>query len=303
MSNDPRLTLFALPKPMIGDARRLQRNAFSSWARLRPEIEVFLLGDETGIREAADEFGFHHLADLRRNQWGTPLLHDGFARIRERSRTSLLGYVNADILFGRDLVSAIGNLQRMTSNRFLAIGQRWESELQQDVTTWEAERLEQWIGSQRGQVPVASVVCKDYFLFPRHLYQELPAFAVGRGNWDNWMVYQAHRQGHPVVDLSAHVTAVHQPHQHQHSGGRIKAYVSGPEARENQRLAGGRHLVVGSHASHRMDAQGRIARMGWHLPGRVISDIPRFLQLLSSFRNVPVTTARVPGESSSQVDV
>ena len=40
----------------------------------------------------------------------------------------------------------------------------------------------------------------DYFLFPRHLFAEIPEFAIGRAGWDNWMIYQARRQGWPVVD-------------------------------------------------------------------------------------------------------
>lgn len=284
MESAPLLTLFSLPKPMAGEAERLQRNAFSSWQRLLPQIEVLLIGDEPGIQDAAAEFGFQHIPNVKRNSQHTPLLNDAFVQAKTQSRAAILAYFNADILIGADLLRTVSALKECGKNRFLAIGRRWESQLVDSIEDWSEDKLQEWLTLQRQSAPSASVVCKDYFVFPRHLYSEIPAFAVGRGNWDNWMVYHAHRTGTPVVDITYGFTAVHQPHGHRHSGGRLNAYVSGEEAKENQRLAGGRHLIVGSHANYWLDSQLRLNHLGWQLPGRVAGDIPRFLKLLATFR-------------------
>ncbi len=276
------LCLFSIPKPLQGPSERLQRNAFESWRRLGPSVEVVLLGDEFGVAEAAREFDFLHWPNLNRNPHGTPLLSDAWSAVRQATTARQFLYTNADILFDQCLVQAAMALDAWPMNRYLAIGQRIESDLESEIQNWSDEQFRDWIGRQQSERPRASVVCKDYFLFPRHLYLSIPDFAVGRGNWDNWMVFQAHRQGIPVVDLTEQVVALHQPHDHQHSGGRRQAYVVGDEARENQRLAGGRHLLVGSHASHYLREHGQVVPIGWRWIPRATSDIPRFVDLLRS---------------------
>jgi hypothetical protein len=267
---------------MEGEAERLQLNAFESWRRLAPSVEVVLVGSGTGLAETARAFGFLHLPQVRTNRHGTPLVSDAIAQTRNAVAANLLLYSNADIIFTRDLLEVLQAVRRWSRNRFVGMGQRWESDLQEDFRDWSEARMADWIADLRRVGRRASIVCKDYFLFPRHLYLEIPDFAVGRGNWDNWMIYQAHRQGVPVVDLSRQLTAIHQPHGHRHCGGRRQAYVVGEEAVENQRLAGGRHLVLGSHASHFLDEAGQMRPMGLRWLGRATADAPRFLELLKT---------------------
>jgi hypothetical protein len=274
------LCLFSIPKPFRGASERLQQNALDSWRRLGSRVEVVLLGGEAGVAEAAREFGFLHCPKLSCNAQGTPLISDAWNTVRQATNARQFLYTNADILFEQNLLTAAEVLDSWPANRYLAIGQRIESDLGEDVRGWSNEQLQDWIRRQRREREKASVVCKDYFLFPRHLFLDVPDFAVGRGNWDNWMVYHAHRSGIPVVDLTRAVVALHQPHDHRHSGGRRQAYVVGDEARENQRLAGGRHLLVGSHASHFLNDQGQVMPMGWRWVPRALSDVPRFVNLL-----------------------
>jgi hypothetical protein len=284
------LCLFSIPKPMNGEAERLQHNAFESWRRLGDTLQVILLGNDPGVAGAAAHYGFSHLPELITNALGTPLVSDALARVRQHSDADWLLYTNADILFDNSLSTAVAALRNHVGSRFLGIGQRLESDLSVDLRSWSDAEMSEWMAAQRRAGQWASVVCKDYFLFPRHVYQNIPDFAVGRGNWDNWMVYQAHRWGMPVIDMTAHLTAVHQPHGHNHSGGRRLAYVAGAEARENQRLARGRHLLVGSHASHYLDSQGKLKPMGWRWLPRAAKDTPRFVQLLRSLIQSPTAS-------------
>ena len=59
------LTLFSAPKPFT-DAHIdiIQRNAIESWVRL-PDVQVLLLGQETGLEGAARELGATHLPGVR----------------------------------------------------------------------------------------------------------------------------------------------------------------------------------------------------------------------------------------------
>jgi len=290
-----RVCLFSIPKAMTGEAECLQHNAFESWRRLGSVLDVVLVGDEAGVATAAREFGFVHVPKLKCNSLGTPLISDAFDQARTASTAPWLLYANADIMFFGDLLEAVASLRQWPAARFLAMGQRLESDSSVDIRAWSDSQLSEWSALQKQTCRPASVVCKDYFLFPRHLYRDIPPFAVGRGNWDNWVVYQAHKSGTPVIDLSGRVTAIHQPHGHGHCGNRRLAYVSGLEAKENQRLAGGRHLLMGSHASHFLDPQGQVRRMHWRWLVRAFQDTPRFASLLKNLlAPTPVDSASPP---------
>lgn len=278
----PLATLWAIPKAMEGSSEQLQRNAFRSWRALLPSIDVVLVGNEKGLAESAAEFGFRHTADVRRNQLGTPLVNSALDSVRHLSAAPVFVYSNADIIFGNDLIETLRHLQQCPSNRFLGIGQRWESSLVESCEDWTDDQIAAWLKQQRRTAARASILCKDYFIFPRHLYLQMPDFAVGRGNWDNWMVHQALVSGAPIVELTQRITAVHQPHNHAHVGGRGLTYFAGVEAKENQRLAGGTHWLSGSHATHFLNAQNQLQAVGMKMWSRAWQDAPRFAKLVRS---------------------
>ncbi len=128
---------------------------------------------------------------------------------------------------------------------------------------------------------LSSNVCKEYFVFNRDLYPDLPPFAIGRGNWDNWMIHSAKQNQLPVVNISDLVTAIHQAHDYSHTGfGRFKCYVSGVEAKENKRLARGRHLISGSTATWRLAESGLRRERPLLINPEFWTDIPRFMRLM-----------------------
>jgi hypothetical protein len=100
----------------------------------------------------------------------------------------------------------------------------------------------------------------DFFLFPAACYTEVPAFAIGRAGWDNWMIYKARRENWPVIDCTPSVMIVHQNHDYSHLPGG-QAHHTLPETDENIRLAGGeaavRYTILDS--THRL-VNGRLAR-------------------------------------------
>lgn len=98
----------------------------------------------------------------------------------------------------------------------------------------------------------------DYFVFPRGLFDPVPPFLIGRAGLDNWLVWRACASGHPVVDATRSVVAIHQSHDYSHTrGGRAGAY-SGAEALRNRQLAGGKEHLYSLHdATHRLRPLGR----------------------------------------------
>jgi hypothetical protein len=233
------ITIFTAPKPFSQPHIRLiQRNALRSWLALGAEVEVFLVGAESGMAEVAAEFGVRQLGDVERNEQGTPLVSSIFSLARQSSQSPLLAYLNADIMTLPDFLATARQVSAQVQ-QFLILGRRWDLDVRQELefgTGW-AGRLEQDI-AQRGRLhrPAGS----DYFIFPRALFAEMPAFAIGRAGWDNWMIYRAREQGWPVVDVTPEMKVIHQDHDYSHLPGGQPHYKL-PETDRNVALAGGQH--------------------------------------------------------------
>lgn len=230
------LTLFTAPKPFANPhIAVIQRNAIRSWLLL-PDVEVLLIGDETGMAETAAEFGIPHLLDVRRNDWGTPLVSSIFDLARRRASAPLLCYVNADILLLPDVVEAARRVAAQ-SERFLMIGRRWDLDVTEAIDFspgWEQRLRARVQRAGKLHAPAGS----DYFIFPKTLYVDMPDFAIGRAGWDNWAIYHARRQGWDTIDATPDVTIVHQNHDYSHLPGGLPHYDQ-EESQINVRLARG----------------------------------------------------------------
>jgi hypothetical protein len=267
------LTLFSAPKPFTNPhIATIQRNAIKSWTLL-PDVEVILLGEETGLADAARDLGVTHVQNVKRNESGTPLISSMFQLARENCHSDLLCIVNADMILLPDFVEAArailygGRVGAGSSHpvsgpqrdEFVLLSQRWDL----DVTTsldftdgWQ-DRLRSTVHGQ-GQLhrPAGS----DFFLFPKSCYIDIPDFAIGRAGWDNWMIYKARHEGWPVIDCTPSVLIVHQNHDYSHLPGG-KSHYDHPDTNENIRLAGGqaniRYTIL--DATHQL-VDGKLAR-------------------------------------------
>lgn len=278
----PLVTIFSLPKPFGRDTDLIQRNAINSWKQLCPEVDVLLIGDENGIAETAKELDVRHAGGIDFNQHGTPLLSSAFEIAHRQSKAPFLAYCNCDVILMKDFPRAIERLaQDRLLNQFVAFGQRVDLKIDQPVDFEQRTQVDALQDDCRQRGTRCSNVCKEYFVFNRELYREVPPFAVGRGNWDNWMIHSAKLRQVPVVKVSELVTAIHQSHDYSHtSAGRFQCYVSGEEAEENRRLAGGRHIISGSTANWRMTPAGLKRERPLLINAGFWSDVPRFARLL-----------------------
>lgn len=274
------ITIFTVPKAFEGHIGLIQQNAIKSWTQLRPRPQIFLFGNETGLAEISQTLGVTHIPNIQFNEYGTPLLDGIFRQAQELAQNSILTYVNTDIILMNDFLIAVQQLQAASFHQSLMIGKRIDVNITEaldfDRLDWETE-LRRWV-SRKGRF--APVICKDYFVFPKLLYSEIPSFAVGRGHWDSWMIHYAYKLGIPVVDATDVVTAIHQNHDYAHvSGGRYMAYAQGGEVKQNIKLAGGMHLIEGSSATWKLTPSGPKRKL---LPPifSFLADIPRFTKLV-----------------------
>lgn len=230
------ITLFSAPKPFTDPhIATIQRNAVRSWTLL-PDVDVILLGEETGLGEAARELGVRHIPHVERNANGTPLISSMIELARENSSSDLLCVINADMILMSDFLKAANQAKKMRE-QFVLLSQRWDLDVTRPIdfsTEW-VYRLRSTVQSQGSlHRPAGS----DFFLFPRSCYTDVPDFTIGRAGWDNWMIYKARKEGWPVIDCTPSVMIVHQNHDYSHLPGG-KPHYEHPDTNENIRLAGG----------------------------------------------------------------
>jgi len=241
----------------------IQHNAIKSWTLL-PDVEVILLGEETGLAEAARELGVKHIQTVKRNANGTPLISSMFQLARENSHSDLLCIINADMILMPDFLEAARESRDLLlgkrQQKFVLLSQRWDLDINQPIEFtegWE-NRLRSTVHRQ-GQLhrPAGS----DFFLFPLSSYIDIPDFTIGRAGWDNWMIYKARREKWTVIDCTPSVMIVHQNHDYSHLPGG-KPHYEHPDTNENIRLAGGeaniRYTVL--DATHQLTPGGKLIR-------------------------------------------
>jgi len=264
----PLITLFSAPKPFTNPhIAMIQRNAIRSWTLL-PDVEVILLGEETGLAEAAKEFGVKHILNVARNESGTPLISSMFQLAREKSNSDLLCIINADMVLMSDFAEAVlesdsllSKSQKQASGlqRFVLLSQRWDYNITEPINFaagWQSQLRE----AVRKQNQLHRPAGSDFFLFPKSCYTDIPNFTIGRAGWDNWMIYKARVEGWAVIDCTPSIMIVHQNHDYAHLPDG-KPHYEHPETNENIRLAGGqaniRYTILDS--THQL-VNGKLSR-------------------------------------------
>ena len=254
------ITILAMPKPFQDHIGVIQRNAITSWAHLHPTPLIYLFGDEPGVAEISAELRLHHLSDIARSEFGTPLLNDLLRRARQFATTSLLCYVNSDIILMQEFLEAI-TVVRAIFPRFLAVAHRLNVDLHErlDFALDAEERLRREI-LPRGTPGDHTAI--DVFVFPRDVFQDVPPLAIGRAWFDQWLIKEARRLKMPVVDITPVARAIHQNHAYSHIAGGQKGAYWGEEALRGLAIYGGKpHAFTLLDVTHELAHGGVIRRV------------------------------------------
>ena len=264
------ITLFSIPKPFRGLADVQQRNAIESWLALDSRPRILLMGDDHGVHEVSREYGVEHIPDVRKNEFGTPLLGSAFQLAAERAAGGLLGYVNADIILPPDTCARATSVSRRS---FVMVCQRHDVEVRDRLGFASETRASTFAGLAKSASPDARPTAIDLFLFsniPAHT--AIPDFAVGRQGWDNWFLYNAWRHRIPIIDASPVLNIYHQKHDYGHIPQSTGTGTwGGPESDQNTALAGGYECMFDIRdATHMLTSKGvTAARGGEYLARRV----------------------------------
>ena len=273
------LTIFTIPKAFEGRIGPIQFNAIGSWLRLQPACEVLLFGDEDGTAEAAAQLGVRHVPGIECSEHGTPLVSSALHLAEKLSSRDLFCYVNADIILVSDFVRSLAHVE---VKPFLVVGRRWDTDLEGAIDfnnpSWESKLLEHVHSNGVLHRPHGL----DYFVFPHGLFEDMPAFVIGRVGWDNWMVLHARLAQVPVVDATRSITAIHQNHDYSHLPGGERTMRGGIEAQHNVKLLGGRYRAFDVRdATHVLTPSGLRPAAG---PARLLRRFAKSPELYPNLR-------------------
>jgi hypothetical protein len=254
------LTIFSIPKAFRGHIGIIQRNAITSWSRLTPHVEVILFGRDEGTAEMAQELGLRYVPDVAVNEFGTPLLDDLFGKAEAAARHPHMCYVNADIILRNDFLLAL-QIVRREMPKSLAVSKRINVEICEPLNfsgDWESSVRRHL--AESGAVGHYTAI--DIFAYPRGMYPNVPAFAIGRMWWDHWLIKAVRDQNLPVIDLSLVAPLLHQNHDYNHVPGGADQVWRGQEAERNLQLSGGAsNAFTLLDVTHEVLPDGRIKRV------------------------------------------
>ncbi len=206
--------------------RTIQRNAIASWAAVRG-AEVFVMGNDVGVPEAAKEFGCTYVPDVVMSEYGTPMLDSAFEIAQARAHTPFVMYINGDIMLPENFADVLRQLPEVP---FLAVGQRTDLDVTEPAESPEARALAFARAEKEGVLHTKQGI--DYFLFRRNAFPPLLPFAVGRSAFDNWLLRTAKVNGLRLIDLTPIVRVIHENHPPAPKNAGL-ARKEGPEARRN----------------------------------------------------------------------
>jgi hypothetical protein len=229
------LTIFTTPQAFRGEFNLIQRNAIQSWLRLTPACEIILIGDDAGVAEAAQEFGVRHVAQIQRNEYGTPFLNSIFAAAEQLASHDLLCYINADIILTSDFARAVQRVHSL--DHFLMTGQRWDLDVAEAIDFSQPDWAAHWRTAAVERGSLHYWWAADYFVYRRGLFADMPPYYLGRMRTDNWFIYNARQRAASVIDATACVVDIHQNHSYRHIRSQAGGLRKGLEERHNLGLA------------------------------------------------------------------
>lgn len=247
-SNKHLISIFSTCKPFSGLDSVMQRNAISSWCNL--DIPIIIIGDDEGTEKVCLEFNLLHIDNVRSTTKGTPLISDIFLKGIQNSNTPYLIYVNSDIIITpKTCNKIIQAIELSDKNKPVFISSRRKNIPLYKKLNWKEDglnylyKLDQEFGSWDADCAI------DIFVFSRGLFESIPDFAIGRMQWDNWLLWCAKNSNAHIIDISLDAAIYHPIHGYSHSGG-WQEITQGSEAVENRKLAGENTIGLDKAISH-----------------------------------------------------
>ena len=252
------ISFFTIPREFNDKYNDIQIAAIQSWLSVDDDVEVWLVGNDSGVGKVSDFLGprVHHIPGINRSPWKTPLIDDAFYQVTDVASHDILCYVNTDIFFAAGIKETVELVWDMfyPSTGWVITGRRFDAD-EKYIKLFLAGYP---LPSNRIQGEYHCRHGEDYFIFGKEVYGHrghIPPFAVGRSAWDNWLLMDAQNRKMETIDATGTIDAMH-------LGATKCHHIANDEYKYNQRLwreNGGR------------DRAGWVDSTGWITkPGKLI---------------------------------
>jgi hypothetical protein len=241
------ITFTSSPKPFLGRDKENQYRAIQNWKRICPDPEIFLYGNADGIHQAGVDLGVRVVSEIDSSPSGLPYFGAIAKHASMHGKYDIHAYVNCDIVFS----SLREILPILKLPEFLVIGQRIDLAENQYVDTDPGLLREELIRlDQEKPLALFPTGGSDYFIYKRNIWKNMDRVIIGRGGYDNALIYWCKKKSIPVIDATLAVLAVHHFHGYDHVQGSKKAVYRGDDALQNVKVAGRYSLSVVSDADY-----------------------------------------------------
>lgn len=252
------ISFLSSPKPFVGPADIIQRNAIRSWQKVHPDAEIIIYGDSAGANDTCRELGVRHIPDIPCSPSGVPYFNGIVEHARLHAKHDIQVYLNCDILMRNTIVSAIACID---FPRYLVVGQRID--LAEGVRLsiisdrWKDE-LRHLAGKNKALLHAPSGM--DYFVFVRGMWQGLLPLVIGRAGYDGALVAFCLRGGIPLIDATFAIPAVHQFHDYRHIAGGHRQVFREEDAINNYAVHNIKHSRANSADAEWQILRGKLIR-------------------------------------------
>ena len=224
---EPLLTLFTTWND--NNAKYLvHNNTIRNWLLFRPYVVPVIFTNEPSIASECRRKGWDVLPARVTAADDIPVLKFMYIDAMKKYKSTYYAYSNSDILFTGNLVdtligcaynlsdtmNASGSLDSLVYEKsmyaqqpIMIIGQRTnvENVTKSESSTWTSLTSV----AKRGKLFGDSA--EDYFITTRsYPWNDIAEVVIGLRAYDNWLVYNALKQKHMVIDGTATILAVHQ---------------------------------------------------------------------------------------------
>ena len=207
----------------------VHNNTVRNWLSFHPYVIPVVFTNEIGIASECRRNGWSVLPVRETAADGIPVLKFMYLDAMKAYKTTYYAYSNSDMLYSSNLVDTlIGCAYNLSyflnvtysDNSFLygksvyaqqptlIIGQRTNV---QNVTRDESSTWAAITSVARDRGGLFFVYAIDYFITSKHYpWDEIAEVVIGTPVYDNWLIYNARKRKHQIIDATTTLLALHQ---------------------------------------------------------------------------------------------
>lgn len=181
-----------------------------NWLSFRPFVIPVIFTTELPLADECRTKGWRVFPVRSVGAEDIPVLKDMYLDVMLTFNTLFYGFSNSDILFTNSLLETLVAITESVDvkNPIMIVGKRTNVD---HVTEVEGSSWQNLISAAQSRGEIFTGRAEDYFITSStYPWREIPPLVIGRLSYDNWLVYNARKNGQKIVDATGTLLAVHQ---------------------------------------------------------------------------------------------